>query len=330
MARSRAMPSPHPTDPGSTKIRRGPPRLALALPPVVLWAGILFLVLRFPPDGREHGNLAQFLGRFHPLLVHIPIAILVLVPIMELLGRRPVLAHLRPAAGSVLSLAALLSFFTALDGWLLAWSGGFRGHDVTVHMWTGLAFAAACALAARARCADAPAGAYPAMLVVALGLMVWAAHGGGTITYGEGFLTDKMPARVRGWLGMPPVAAKDTGTDAAQAAMPVKAGPGSADPANGAYYGVHIAPLFARSCVSCHKAQKHKGNLRMDSYALLMHGGEDGAVVVPGNPKASDIIRRLQLPPSDDDSMPSDGNKPFTPEEVQMVEHWIAAGAKGG
>ena len=67
----------------------------------------------------------------------------------------------------------------------------------------------------------------------------------------------------------------------------------------------------------------------MDTYAGLMHGGEDGPAVVPGNPKASELIRRVRLPASDDDSMPSDGDKPLAPEEIQMIEQWIAAGAKG-
>jgi hypothetical protein len=42
------------------------------------------------------------------------------------------------------------------------------------------------------------------------------------------------------------------------------------------------------------------------------------------------MIRRLLLPPSDDDSMPSDGDKPLTPEEIQTIERWIQAGAKSG
>jgi len=28
--------------------------------------------------------------------------------------------------------------------------------------------------------------------------------------------------------------------------------------------------------------------------------------------------------------MPSDGDKPFATEEIQMLERWIAAGAKNG
>jgi hypothetical protein len=68
----------------------------------------------------------------------------------------------------------------------------------------------------------------------------------------------------------------------------------------------------------------------MDSYEQLMRGGDDGPALVPGNPGSSEILRRLRLPPSDDDSMPSDGDKPFATEEVQMLERWIAAGAKNG
>jgi len=38
------------------------------------------LLLHARPDGLQRAELAQFLGRFHPLAVHIPIALLLLVP----------------------------------------------------------------------------------------------------------------------------------------------------------------------------------------------------------------------------------------------------------
>jgi hypothetical protein len=100
---------------------------ALAAAWAALWAALFLLALRLPPDGREHGNLGQFLGRLHPLLVHGPTALLVLVPVLELAGlsaRRP---HLRLAAGWILTLAAAAALLAAFDGWLLAWSGGFSG-----------------------------------------------------------------------------------------------------------------------------------------------------------------------------------------------------------
>jgi uncharacterized membrane protein len=317
-------------------MRRAARRNAAALVACVAWGGLVYLARQVPPDGREHGNLGQFLGRFHPILVHGPVALLALVPLMELLGLRPRWSDLRTAAGWILAAATIAAFLAAFDGWLLAWSGGFRGREVTRHMWGGVCLAAVSAAALRARSGGTrtgvPRAAYPLLLLCAFGLMVWTGHGGGAISHGDGFLTEKMPARLRAWLGMasetPPPAGVASGGSAHPA--PARAGPGSTEPGNPAFYGVHVAPLLARSCVSCHKPEKHKGGLRMDSYEQLMRGGTDGPAVVPGDSKSSEILRRVRLPPSDDDSMPSDGDKPLTQQEIQMIDQWIAAGAKSG
>jgi hypothetical protein len=309
----------------------GPLRIAAALGAFGLWLCLFYLALRMPPDGHERGNLGQFLGRLHPLLVHGPVALLALIPFMEIAGLRSKWAHLRLAVGWILAVAVVAAYAAAFDGWLLAWSGGFRGHDVTRHMWGGVWLAGVSAAALWFRCLGSRVS-YPVLLAFAFGLMVWTGHGGGSISHGDDFLTEKMPVRLRQWLGISAAAPAPTQADSVKtgASPAPHAGPGSASPANPAFYAVHIAPLFERSCVSCHKQAKHKGGLRMDTYAELMQGGEDGPVVVPGKPDSSDIIRRLKLPPADDDSMPSDGDKPLTPEEIQMVEHWIAAGAKSG
>src|ERR1035438_8990419 len=103
--------------------RQGPPRAALALLGAGLWAVLASLALRLPPDGREHGNLGQFVGRFHPLLVHGPVALLALVAVLEVAALRPRWAELRFAAGWILGVAAAATFAAAFDGWLLGWSG---------------------------------------------------------------------------------------------------------------------------------------------------------------------------------------------------------------
>lgn len=293
-----------------------------------LWVALVVLVRRLAPDGREHEGWGQFVGRFHPLLVHGPVAFMVLVPLLELAGLRRGAAHLRGAAGWILTLTTAAAFLAAFDGWLLAWSGGYRGRDVTNHLWAAVMFTAVCAAANLAR--GRSRLLYPALLVATLGFLIWTAHVGGSISHGDGFLTDTMPAGMRRLFGMPaaPEHAAEAPTPAKAAAS--KAGLKSVNPDHPAFYAVHVEPLFQRSCVSCHRPEKHKGGLRMDSYEQLMRGGDDGPAVLPGNPQKSDLVRRLHLPPTDDDSMPSDGDKPLTPEEIQTIERWIAAGAKSG
>src|SRR5580692_10771214 len=69
--------------------------------------GLSVLLLSLPwlvkLNGHPHADWQQFLGRFHPVAVHLPIGLLVLVPMLELVGAlRPAL---REAAGFVLALA---------------------------------------------------------------------------------------------------------------------------------------------------------------------------------------------------------------------------------
>ncbi len=308
-----------------------PPRAtAAALIGGGLWLALAGLALLVPPDGREHGDLGEFVGRFHPLLVHVPVALLLVVPLMDLASRLHRRADLAIAAGWVLALAVFAAYTAAIDGWLLAWSGGFRGRDVTRHMWGGvwLSAVSAAALWARAR---APRAAYVVLITASVALVAWTGHFGGALSHGDGFLTDKMPGRMRGWFGMAPMEAPAAPITPAVPAGPSKdaGGAATADPASPLYYEVHVAPLFARSCVSCHKADKHKGGLRMDTYELLMRGGSDGPALVPGHAATSEILRRVRLPVSDDDYMPSNGEKPLTAQEMDMVERWIAAGARG-
>src|SRR5262249_1421125 len=104
---------------------------------------LLGLAAFLPPDGLEHLEFAQFIGRFHPLAVHIPIALLLLVPVLQIAGFFGQRKELQQAAGFVLALAAISAVGTALLGWMLAWSGGYQGPLVTRHMWGGLFLAAA-------------------------------------------------------------------------------------------------------------------------------------------------------------------------------------------
>jgi mono/diheme cytochrome c family protein len=288
---------------------------------LILVAALAALAWRLPPDGRERAALAQFFGRFHPILVHLPIGLLILVPVLELAGAFGRRDDLRASAGFVLNLAAAAAVVAALDGWLLARSGGYYGPLVVRHMWCGAGLAALCLVAAAARsalAADRGAGLgfgfiYGPLLLGALGLLTWTSHQGGQLSHGEGFLSEYMPGRLRAWLHVPtPVPPK------AAAAVPAS---------QATFYGARIAPIFTRSCVSCHGPAKVKGDLRLDSYAGLMLGGKGGEEIEPWQPAQSELVRRLLLPPDDDERMPNNGKNPPTLDEIHLIEQWIAAGA---
>jgi hypothetical protein len=93
------------------------------------------------------------------------------------------------------------------------------------------------------------------------------------------------------------------------------------------FFTARVAPIFERHCVGCHGAEKHKGGLRLDSFDHVMRGAESGAVVKPANLKESELFRRITLPATDDEVMPSDGKPTLSADEIKIIELWIAAGA---
>ena len=89
---------------------------------------------------------------------------------------------------------------------------------------------------------------------------------------------------------------------------------------------INVRTILAHNCYSCHNATKTKGGLRLDKKEFIFKGGEDGPILVPGNPEKSDMIRRVKLPFGHDDAMPSKGKR-LTKEDIAMLEYWIQQGA---
>src|SRR5437867_1060408 len=80
---------------------------------------VMILLAFLPPDGNEHAEWMQFIGRFHPLAVHLPIALVLLVPIFEVVGRSPRFSYLRFSTGFLLGLATLAATVAVILGWCL-------------------------------------------------------------------------------------------------------------------------------------------------------------------------------------------------------------------
>src|SRR6266542_3014304 len=86
-----------------------------------------------------------------------------------------------------------------------------------------------------------------------------------------------------------------------------------------------IQPILSSICYECHGPKKTKAQLRLDSRAGLMKGGEDGAIITPGNSEQSLIVRRL-LGLDGEDRMPKDGD-PLPAAQIALIRAWIDQGA---
>ena len=59
------------------------------------------------------------------------------------------------------------------------------------------------------------------------------------------------------------------------------------------FFEQRIRPVLVEHCQSCHGPEKQKGDLRLDSRASLLKGGETGPAVIPGNPDASLLLKAI-------------------------------------
>ena len=272
------------------------------------------------PDGDKMPDIVRFLGRFHPVILHLPIGIFSLILLQELLGMfskekspRGILPIFFGAASAVAAVIA---------GFLLYQGGGFEGELVEDHLWGGVGFACAAVftMIVKAWCLapTASQALYRILLFGSVGVMTYASHDGASITHGEGYLTEYAPNPVRKVLGLEP-RGEDCGLTPTE---PIKAKPLEEQ----VVYADIVQPILNKRCVECHKEGKTKGKLRMDTYEMLVKGGKEGDAIEPGSAEDSNIIIRIELPMDDEEHMPPEGKKDIEEHELAVVKWWLNEG----
>jgi len=90
----------------------------------------------------------------------------------------------------------------------------------------------------------------------------------------------------------------------------------------------HVAPILLQRCAKCHAANGIRGappeGYRLDTWEASIARG-DHLRVVPGNPAASELVRRIRgqaLP-----RMPFDGPPYLGEEDIRLIEQWVLQGA---
>jgi hypothetical protein len=267
--------------------------------------------------GRKWPDIVLFLGRFHMLVLHIPIGVFVLILLQEIGAMILRRGDARPSRFA-LAFGMISAVVAALAGFLLYHGSGddYAGNELAErHLWAGMAFAVAAIATWLARLwADAMAANprwYRLMLFATFGIMTFAGHDGASMTHGRDYLTQYAPAWLRGMLG-----------DEKKSSVPEVVTP--VDPV---VYTEIIAPILERRCVSCHNAEKSKGYYRMDTYELLVKGGLEGEGLKPGSAAESHIVKLIELPIDDDMHMPPDGKPQVTAAELLVLKWWIDQGA---
>lgn len=240
----------------------------------------------------------DYLGKFHPVVLHLPIGALLFTFVLALLGFREKNPFKLP-----IKVGIVFSFFSALVssllGYLLYDSGGYDADSVQQHLILGWSTTACIGLLwilfARVN--------YRTIFIPFFGFSIiilsLTGHYGGQITHGQEYLA------------LPTSTEKE---------IPI-------DKDSIQFYSQAVAKIFDKKCVSCHNFSKRKGGLALHQPVSILEGGESGLPFELGNSAESMMIKYAKLPLEDDLHMPPQGRPQLTHSEIKLIAYWIDQGA---
>jgi len=264
--------------------------------------------------------LWEFLGRLHPLIVHFPIALIVVAALMELFTFGKFNSKIRPGIILLAAIGAISAILAAPMGWLLAANEGTSGEVLDLHKWIGVGTAIFSVITliflpkANRNPTSAQIKTYRAILFITAICVSVTGHFGGSLTHGEDFLTEVLPYST------------DEELEIEKTPINLAAYSAALTPEKEMALIGEVRMVLAHNCYKCHSGAKIEGELRLDEKEFVFAGGESGEILIPGNPGESDIIRRINLGKNHKDVMPSKG-KLLSKQERDLIALWIEKGA---
>lgn len=265
----------------------------------------------------------SFIGRFHPLFVHLPIGFLIIISLIEILKLFGKLTVNHDLIKILLFFTVLSAFFACLVGYFLSFEGGYNEVLLNKHKWQGFwvaIFSFTAWLAHNQWLIDKigfkKVFYFPALVLATIFMFV-AGHYGGNLTHGETYLTENTPQPFRKWFGITDKIATSTNLKKYKIENIKEA----------MVFQDIIHPIFQEKCEKCHNANKMKGDLRMDEIAFFKKGGKNGVIFKANLVNESEFIKRILLPESDEHHMPPQGKNQVSENELALMKWWIEQGA---
>ncbi|PZX51022.1 putative membrane protein [Algoriphagus chordae] len=253
-------------------------------------------------------DLAIFFGRFHPILVHLPIGFLIMAFLMWVFQKWKKKQAFDQAIAFCLLMGTFSAAMACVAGYLLSTSGGYEGALLSQHMWGGIITTVLAAISYLVFSSDLtrkwPSAIASGLMILMFGGLNFTGHIGGSLTHGSDFLTEYAPIIGSRANQLPPPASMDEVV----------------------LFGHVIQPILQEKCISCHRTDKLKGGLSLENLVAIKKGGESGSLFFTASEKTSELIRRIHLPESDEEMMPPKGKSQLTADEIGLLEAWIQAG----
>ena len=265
-----------------------------------------------------HTDWSQFFGRFHPLLVHLPIGFILFAALLSVIAFYKKNHFLTATVNLALLAGAISAGLSSLSGYFLSSNGGYNPDTLSWHKWIGITVTVLSFLTWFLRTSkrgDKPIARLSFsnwLLAICIVLITAGGHLGGNMTHGEGYLTRYMPGFLQTVFGVKKKTEEKKTLPVLDSVI---------------VYVDIIQPIFNSKCVGCHNKDKDKGGLDLTNIDSILKGGKSGNTIVAGNAEKSELFHRITLPQHSSKFMPADNRPPLTPVEIHFIKQWIATGA---
>ncbi|MEO0338579.1 MAG: c-type cytochrome domain-containing protein [Bacteroidota bacterium] len=258
-------------------------------------------------------DLGLFFGRFHALIVHLPIGFMLLGGCFYLLSRKASWRFLEKTLPLTFLLTSLGALIAVGMGLLLAEEGGYNEQILLRHRIFGLTttlLSGILYLHFSGRFWRHKAIANWGLSIGILLLFI-TGHLGGQLTHGSDYLLEHAPSALRNVLG---------GQASKKQAYTYPLNPDSIF-----LYQHLIQPVFDRKCVHCHNSKQSRGGLNLQSKKGLLAGGDHGDALEKKGQQSPLLLHRVGLEMDNPKYMPTKGT-PMNYAEIRLLEYWVNEG----
>jgi mono/diheme cytochrome c family protein len=101
----------------------------------------------------------------------------------------------------------------------------------------------------------------------------------------------------------------------------------AANPSTPQFYTVYVRRIYQANCYRCHSGLNHRGGLQLDTKEHILRGGKDGAVIVPGHPEQSLLVKLIRHEGPVTHPMPMPPKGKLSDADISTITRWVQAGA---
>ena len=274
---------------------------------------IIILTYFYTSNQKDVADIALFAGRFHPMILHMPIGFLTLLFLLRLW-----LFYTKSSTQNIpllfLWILTNLSISgAAFLGLLLGSKGDYDAHLLNDHRNSGTVLALLFIVSTlfyfhyNYTHKNIFRTVYRVCFVLSFAILPLVGHDGGSLTHGSKYLFEYMPEFISSKMTQekPDNNSKDIDKE--------------------------VLAILESKCFKCHGEEKQKGDYRLDKREHALKAGDSEIEgIIPENAIGSNLFYLITLAKDEDEIMPPEGKGELSAEEIMKIKHWIDRGAKYG